>query len=233
MAVRVAYRMVPCPPRLTLSRYDEYAAPCSRVADVTDSKQHSDPLEVLAAIISPLNHLSQDHGEGARRNLAAVREHIRHLEEQVQALEAACDHHRMFWQKAEERERGLKEQLEAAETRKQELWTRLLDMEGKYLDAANTLAHAEEFIEHQDMSYRWAEWCEGRDPAGVSEPETTEASDGTVPGTPGLDGSAERLSRPPTSGSETSSPASRSVTVHWDEHGQMQPGPVPNQESKP
>ena len=29
-----------------------------------------------------------------------------------------------------------------------------------------------------------------------------------------------------------SSPASRSVTVHWDEHGQMQPGPVPNQDSR-
>ena len=28
-----------------------------------------------------------------------------------------------------------------------------------------TLAHAEAFIEHQDMSYRWAEWCEGRDPS--------------------------------------------------------------------
>ena len=44
----------------------------------------------------------------------------REAEEQVQALETekvelelACDHHRMFWQKAEERERGLKEQLEA------------------------------------------------------------------------------------------------------------------------
>lgn len=26
-----------------------------------------------------------------------------------------------------------------------------------------TLAHAETFIEHQGMSYRWAEWCEGRE----------------------------------------------------------------------
>lgn len=43
----------------------------------------------------------------------AYLERIESLEEQVQALEAACDHHKMFWQKAEERERGLKEQLEA------------------------------------------------------------------------------------------------------------------------
>lgn len=61
----------------------------------------------------------------------------------ITELELACDHHRMFWQKAEERERGLKEQLESAE---------------------RTLAHAEEFIASQDMSYRWSEWCEGRDP---------------------------------------------------------------------
>ena len=108
VAVRVAYRMVPCPPRLTLSRYDEYAAPCSRVADVTDSKQHSDPLEVLAAIISPLNHLSQDHGEGARRNLAAVREHIRHLEEQLEAMEER-------WRNTQDRLDATVEQLETAQ----------------------------------------------------------------------------------------------------------------------
>lgn len=34
--------------------------------------------------------------------------------------------------------------------------------------AETTLAHAEAFIEHQDMSYRWAEWCEGRNPASRS-----------------------------------------------------------------
>ena len=39
---------------------------------------------------------------------------------------------------------ALLEQLEAAET---------------------TLAHALDFIEHQDMNYRWAEWCEGRNPS--------------------------------------------------------------------
>ena len=42
------------------------------------------------------------------------------LEEQVQSLELACDHHKMFWQKAEERERGLKEQLQSAERRLEE-----------------------------------------------------------------------------------------------------------------
>ena len=41
------------------------------------------------------------------------RNDVQSLLEQVQSLEAACDHHKMFWQKAEDRERGLKEQLEA------------------------------------------------------------------------------------------------------------------------
>lgn len=31
--------------------------------------------------------------------------------------------------------------------------------------AETTLAHAEAFIEHMDMGYRWAEWCEGRNPS--------------------------------------------------------------------
>ena len=31
------------------------------------------------------------------------------------------------------------------------------------LELETTLAHAEAFIEHQGMSYRWGEWCEGRE----------------------------------------------------------------------
>lgn len=45
--------------------------------------------------------------------LPEIIQHVMRLEEQVQSLELACDHHKMFWQKAEERERRLKEQLEA------------------------------------------------------------------------------------------------------------------------
>ena len=44
----------------------------------------------------------------------------------------------------------------------------ILDAEAIYeqLEAAETtLAHALDFIEHQDMNYRWAEWCEGRNPS--------------------------------------------------------------------
>lgn len=47
------------------------------------------------------------------------------LEEQVQSLELACDHHKMFWQRAEERERGLKEQLEASRMEAEEFRSRL------------------------------------------------------------------------------------------------------------
>jgi hypothetical protein len=39
-------------------------------------------------------------------------EQVQSLETEKIELELACDHHRMFWQKAEERERGLKEQYE-------------------------------------------------------------------------------------------------------------------------
>ena len=44
---------------------------------------------------------------------------------------------------------------------------RIADLEEQLRSAETTLAYAEEFIEHQDMSYRWAEWCEGRNPAST------------------------------------------------------------------
>ena len=50
-----------------------------------------------------------------------------------------------------------------------ETWAWMLDggiakLKERLKCAETTLAHAEAFIEHQDMNYRWAEWCEGRDP---------------------------------------------------------------------
>lgn len=42
---------------------------------------------------------------------------------------------------------------------------RVTRLEEQLRTAETTLAHAEEFIEHQGMSYRWVEWCEGRNPA--------------------------------------------------------------------
>lgn len=45
----------------------------------------------------------------------------------------------------------------------------LRDLEEQLRSAETTLAHAEAFIEHQDMSYRWAEWCEGRDPVKAAK----------------------------------------------------------------
>lgn len=44
---------------------------------------------------------------------AAQEREIEELEEKFSEMQAAADHHKMFWQKAEERERRLKEQLEA------------------------------------------------------------------------------------------------------------------------
>lgn len=61
----------------------------------------------------------------------------------------------------------IEEQLEAAIS--PEGWEDMrqynIRLEEQLRTAETTLAHAEEFIEHQDMSYRWSEWCEGRNPA--------------------------------------------------------------------
>lgn len=56
----------------------------------------------------------------------------------------------------------------------------LLSLEEQLRTAETTLAHAEAFIEHQDMSYRWAEWCEGRDPNPANDPDGPEAFEGTL-----------------------------------------------------
>ena len=89
------------------------------------------PEQLRSEIVEGLGH--------ERPSLKAGIDALDSLVEQVQALEAACDHHRMFWQKAEERERGLKEQLESAEAHG---------------------AQAEAFIAHMDMGYCWVEWLE-------------------------------------------------------------------------
>lgn len=54
--------------------------------------------------------------------------------------------------------REYQEQLSAAEKH--------ISVTQEQLESAETFsAHAEAFIEHMDMGYRWAEWCEGLDPS--------------------------------------------------------------------
>ena len=70
-------------------------------------------LNAVDSLVAQVEQKSRNVFDNAAIALNRQEAKINRLQEQVQSLELACDHHRMFWQKAEERERGLKEQLEA------------------------------------------------------------------------------------------------------------------------
>lgn len=53
------------------------------------------------------------HFDETPARIASLKEQYEDAQATITTLEIACDHHKMFWQKAEERERRLKEQLEA------------------------------------------------------------------------------------------------------------------------
>lgn len=64
---------------------------------------------------------------------------------------------------------GYPAEFERATTRIKELEEQLEALQEQYRVLDLSFHHAEEFIEHMDMSYRWAEWCEGRNPASTPD----------------------------------------------------------------
>lgn len=73
----------------------------------------------------------------------------------------------------------LEEQYEVMEENLKAYQRTILELKEQLEAAETTLAHAEAFIKHQDMSYRWAEWCEGRDliPAKIGHGRLTEPAE--------------------------------------------------------
>lgn len=88
------------------------------------SSQHSDPR--TKPILDFLRARQKD--EGADPLATAAANALDNLVEQVQALESALAELR-------DEKRGVEQQHEEVVARRDELWTRLLDMEGKYLDS--------------------------------------------------------------------------------------------------
>jgi chromosome segregation ATPase len=79
-------------------------------------EQDNTALRGLKEQFAALQHIIECADTPLMRDVLAERdrlkEQVQTLEREKVELELACDHHRMFWQKGEERERGLKEQYD-------------------------------------------------------------------------------------------------------------------------